>query len=197
MYLIKYITIFNLNERFDKMSSNVKSLAIGGSITVINHDNSKEEIHAISDTSKILLTNKDKENQNIDNNKSTVEDLLSSIGKLAFKDEVNLDSVDLNNASQSENGLMSKEDKKKLDTIPDVGFFVDTELSEMSENPVQNKIITKKLNEITVTVDEQLDIDSRNPIENATVTKALNNKVGLYIGPDNPRIPGTIWIEIK
>lgn len=55
-----------------------------------------------------------------------------------------------NPATQSTNGLMLAEDKAKLDGIEVNANYtaVDAELSETSENPVQNKVITKALNEM-------------------------------------------------
>lgn len=53
-------------------------------------------------------------------------------------------------ATPDSDGLMSAADKKKLDGIDANANYivVDSELSETSENPVQNKIITKVLNEM-------------------------------------------------
>ncbi len=54
----------------------------------------------------------------------------------------------INNASQNSAGLMSQEDKKKLDGIASgaTRVLVDSNLSSSSINPIQNKIITNALN---------------------------------------------------
>lgn len=62
------------------------------------------------------------------------EFILDSSGKQAFKSEQFL-------ASTSQPGLMSSEDKKKIDNVQ-----TDDSLSTTSANPVQNKVITSAIN---------------------------------------------------
>lgn len=66
---------------------------------------------------------------------------------------------------------------------------VDSELSETSENPVQNKIITEALNSATqriddleqsgvkITVDSELSNTSENPVQNKVITEILDTVV--------------------
>lgn len=65
--------------------------------------------------------------------------VLDSSGKQAFNSNEFL-------ATTSQPGLMSKEDKQKLETI--ANNTVDTELSNTSTNPVQNKVLTQIINSI-------------------------------------------------
>ena len=127
------------------MPKNVKSIPIDGQIIVTRPDNTTDIFHPKTTTEYVVLSDSDKSSTNLPENTDTVSELIGKFGKLAFKDEVNLDSIEFNNASQTEDGLMSKEDKTKLDNIPSTGFFVDSELSEDSENPVQNKVINTAL----------------------------------------------------
>lgn len=179
------------------MASNVKSAPIGGRINVIPPNNDEYTIHPVSQTDQVLLSDVDKENPNIVSGSENVSDVISLLGKLAFKDEVNLDSVEFNTATQTEDGLMSKEDKTKLDNIPSTGFFVDSELSEESENPVQNKVITNALKNVTVEVDDALSLDSDRPVQNKVITESLNQKLNYVVGTEKPTTPNTFWIELK
>lgn len=54
-------------------------------------------------------------------------------------------------------------------------IVVDSELSLISENPVQNKVITQALNEIG-TADSELSLSSENPVQNKVITQALAAK---------------------
>lgn len=65
--------------------------------------------------------------------------ILDSSGKQAFRSNEFL-------ATDSQPGLMSPADKQKLDTV--AGNTVDTELSNTSTNPVQNKVLTQIINSI-------------------------------------------------
>ena len=178
------------------MASNVKSLSLTGNINITDPDNTTGVFYPNTSSDRVELTSTDKENVNIAG-KESVSDVIGSLGKLAFKDEVNLDGLELNVATPTEDGLMSAEDKQKLDTIPDVGFFVDNELSETSENPVQNKVITNALKNVEIVVDDSLNEESVNPVQNKVITSEIRSKVGYSLGPIKPETPGTIWIELK
>ena len=65
--------------------------------------------------------------------------ILDSSGKMAFHSNEFL-------ATDSQPGLMSPDDKQKLETV--AGNTVDTELSDTSTNPVQNKVLTQIINSI-------------------------------------------------
>lgn len=65
--------------------------------------------------------------------------ILDSSGKQAFRSNEFL-------ATDSQPGLMSPADKQKLETV--AGNTVDTELSNTSTNPVQNKVLTQIINSI-------------------------------------------------
>ena len=61
---------------------------------------------------------------------------------------------------------------------------VDSELSLESENPVQNKVITQKLNELEQsipTIDSELSGESENPVMNRTVTKKIGELEDWYV----------------
>lgn len=175
----------------------VKSAPINGSIIIHNPDKSTDEFYAVTDTEHIKIAENDKKNENIPSDTNTMSDLINHFGKLAFKDDVNLDTIDMNLASPTENGLMSKTDKAKLDKIPDTGFFVDDTLSNESKNPVQNKVITAELEKRKIVVDNELNRESTNPIQNKVVTTALEGKLSYSIGSEQPRTPGTFWIKVK
>ena len=58
---------------------------------------------------------------------------------------------------------------------------IDTELSDTSENPVQNKVIYKALNDLKdeifegkVTIDSEFSDSSENPVMNRTITRKFN-----------------------
>lgn len=56
---------------------------------------------------------------------------------------------------------------------------VDSELSLYSTNPVQNKVVTQRLNEIQhIAVDSDLSLTSSNPVQNKAITQKLKNMVG-------------------
>lgn len=62
---------------------------------------------------------------------------------------------------------------------PNGNVTVDDELSSVSENPVQNKVITEALEQIVaggVVVDDYLSVTSTNPVQNNIITTALNGK---------------------
>ena len=59
--------------------------------------------------------------------------------------------------------------------LENVTIPVDDELSSTSENPVQNKVITAALENVTVPVDDELSSTSENPVQNKVINQALNN----------------------
>ena len=88
-------------------------------------------------------------------------------------------------ATQSTNGLMSKTDKAKLDSIATgaTKVTVDSAMSGSSKNPVENNVIKQYVDDAiagvgggNITVDASLDANSENPIQNKAVKAALDNK---------------------
>ena len=79
------------------------------------------------------------------------------------------------NATETESGLMSAEDKLKLDGIEDGAnkTIIDTALSSTSTNPVQNKVINTKFNTI------QSNIDNKVPTSRTINGKALTGNITL------------------
>ena len=79
------------------------------------------------------------------------------------------------NATETESGLMSAEDKIKLDGIEDGAnkTIIDAALSSTSTNPVQNKVINTKFNII------QSNIDSKVPTSRTVNGKALTGNITL------------------
>ena len=79
------------------------------------------------------------------------------------------------NATETESGLMSAEDKIKLDGIEDGAnkTVIDTALSSTSTNPVQNKVINTKFNTI------QSNIDNKVPTSRTVNGKALTGNITL------------------
>ena len=70
---------------------------------------------------------------------------------------------------------------EKISNIPTL--TVDSELSDTSENPVQNKVIKTALDNITppsVTVDDALSTTSENPVQNKVITEQLNKICAVY-----------------
>ena len=58
--------------------------------------------------------------------------------------------------------------------IPEV--VADNALSDVSENPVQNKVVKAALDAQKVTVDSDLNASSENPVQNKVITAALDSK---------------------
>ena len=79
------------------------------------------------------------------------------------------------NATETESGLMSAEDKLKLDGIEDGAnkTIIDAALSSTSTNPVQNKVINTKFNTI------QSNIDNKVPTSRTVNGKALTGNITL------------------
>lgn len=69
------------------------------------------------------------------------------------------------------------------ETAPEHEWNVDGSFSQSSVNPVQNKVITAKLNEIMTDKLNKTDVDSvlsttrTNPVQNKVITSALNGKL--------------------
>ena len=90
-------------------------------------------------------------------------------------DELYLISGADDNATETESGLMSAEDKLKLDGIEDGAnkTIIDAALSSTSTNPVQNKVINTKFNTI------QSNIDNKVPTSRTVNGKALTGNITL------------------
>lgn len=50
---------------------------------------------------------------------------------------------------------------------------VDTEISDISENPVQNKVIAEALKNVKIPVDDSIDAESENPVQNKVIAAEL------------------------
>ena len=87
-------------------------------------------------------------------------------------------------ATTSANGLMSKEDKTKLDGIAAGAnkITIDIAMSGSSVNPVQNKVIKQYVDDkvaaagSNITVDAALSSTSTNPVQNKAVKAAIDAK---------------------
>ena len=88
-------------------------------------------------------------------------------------------------ATQSTNGLMSKTDKAKLDSVATgaTKVTVDSAMSGSSKNPVENNVIKQYVDDAiagvgggNITVDASLDASSENPIQNKAVKVAIDAK---------------------
>lgn len=63
-----------------------------------------------------------------------------------------------------------------------VPYSIDSELSETSTNPVENRVITKAMNAIELNdPDAELSDSSENCVQNKVVTQALQNKKDLEL----------------
>jgi len=82
-----------------------------------------------------------------------------------------------NAATQSANGLMSSTDKKKLDGIAEGAnkITVDSVLSTISSNPIQNKVITEKINIINGNLNNKTFIKKQFAFENVSVPTGGTN----------------------
>ena len=93
----------------------------------------------------------------------------------------------MDTASTSANGLMSSDDKNKLNGVDEGAnnTVVDDELSSFSTNPVQNKVVNEAIVEINgklngiedgankTIVDEALSETSTNPVQNKVINEHL------------------------
>ena len=77
-----------------------------------------------------------------------------STGEAQWADETDTNTT-YEKATTSSDGLMSKEDKTKLDDIEEGAnrTTIDTELDSESSNPVENKVIAKELSDIRAYID--------------------------------------------
>ena len=74
-------------------------------------------------------------------------------------------------------GLVNPEPVNIKGAKGDKGEFatVDSELSETSTNPVQNKVVKKAIDDAKITVDAELSDTSTNPVQNKVVKKAIDD----------------------
>ena len=87
-------------------------------------------------------------------------------------------------ASASANGLMSKEDKDKLDHIAAgaTRITIDSDMSGSSNNPVANHVVKQYVDDKvaaaggSITVDTSLSSTSTNPVQNKAVKAAIDAK---------------------
>lgn len=99
-----------------------------------------------------------------------------------------------NNLEMFKDGTIKVFDKKTGEMVEhgcgNVSIIIDDFLSENSLNPVQNKIITKKLQELeqelkkvnpNIIVDDTLLEDSLNPVQNKVVTAAFKSKLSKLV----------------
>lgn len=77
--------------------------------------------------------------------------------------------------------------------VDDKKITVDSELSDTSENPVQNKVVKKALEDIpsTLTFDSALSTTSTNAVQNKVITQKINNLPKRKVISD--AIPETGW----
>lgn len=88
-------------------------------------------------------------------------------------------------ATESANGLMSKEDKTKLDGIAAgaTKITIDSAMSGSSNNPVANHVVKQYVDDkvaaagSNITVDSTLSDTSTNPVQNKAVKAALDGKL--------------------
>ncbi len=85
-----------------------------------------------------------------------------------------------------ESNVEETSSKIKEEVLSQLGDVIaDDFLSTESKNPVQNKIVTEKINEITIKVDDTLSTESENPVQNKVITEALDGCVKKYTGTPN------------
>lgn len=60
--------------------------------------------------------------------------------------------------------------------VDDNKTVVDSELSDTSTNPVQNKVIKEALSNVSITLDSQLSTTSTNGVQNKVITEAINGR---------------------
>lgn len=111
-------------------------------------------------------------------------------------------------ASASANGLMSKEDKDKLDHIAygATQVTIDSAMSGSSNNPVANHVVKQYIDDKVaaaggnITVDTALSDTSVNPVQNKAILSALNKKaaasdLALKADKANPNFTGSIRLQ--
>lgn len=95
--------------------------------------------------------------------------------------------ITITEATETESGLMSASDKVKLNGIEDGAnkTIVDSTLSSTSGNPVQNKVINSKFDEIKVSIAGKVDIVSGKGLSTNDYTTNEKNKLsGIAVGAD-------------
>ena len=98
-------------------------------------------------------------------------------------------------ATQSTDGLMSAEDKAKLDSMTEGAneVVVDDALSSTSTNPVQNKVVNEAISGLSDLVG---DTSVSTQISTA-IDELIADDVGIYVQADEPTdaSDGDIWID--
>lgn len=95
--------------------------------------------------------------------------------------------ITITEATETESGLMSASDKVKLNSIEDGAnkTIVDSTLSSTSGNPVQNKVINSKFDEIKASIAGKVDIVSGKGLSTNDYTTNEKNKLsGIAVGAD-------------
>lgn len=95
--------------------------------------------------------------------------------------------ITITEATETESGLMSASDKVKLNGIEDGAnkTIVDSTLSSTSGNPVQNKVINSKFDEIKASIAGKVDIVSGKGLSTNDYTTNEKNKLsGIAVGAD-------------
>lgn len=120
--------------------------------------------------------------------KAVVDDALSDTSTNPVQNKVVKKALDgkasTEIASQTANGLMSKEDKDKLDHIAygATQVTIDSDMSGSSNNPVANHVVKQYIDDKvaaaggSITVDTSLSSTSTNPVQNKAVKAAIDAK---------------------
>ena len=58
---------------------------------------------------------------------------------------------------------------------------VDDEISDISENPVQNKVIAEALKNVKIPVDDEINAESENPVQNKTIAAKIKEIVSKLV----------------
>ena len=163
--------------RSELTSSNVTTALGYTPPTADTHYTSKNVVGSSTATSNTtsVLTNGNVYLNSVENNKVTSAHKISGAGATTVTTDTNgniiISSTDNNTtyvaATQSAAGLMSADDKKKLDGIASGAnkITIDTALSSTSGNPVQNKVINTAIQSLIST--------------NTTQTETLNNHTAI------------------
>ena len=118
----------------------------------------------------------------IDNNVSVIKQWLDQGG-------------DLSKLLAGYNGGSFKELKDKVNLLDDgINIDVDTELSETSENPVQNKVIKKYIDDsvsnIEISVDTEMSDESTNAVQNKVIKKYIDENTAIKVDANNNTVGG-------
>ena len=95
--------------------------------------------------------------------------------------------ITITEATETESGLMSASDKVKLNGIEDGAnkIIVDSALSSISTNPVQNNTINAKFDEIEASIAGKVDIVSGKGLSTNDYTTNEKNKLsGIAVGAE-------------